>query len=89
MACNLLPATVDGTLILFLGLSETLVYDLTVPIGGLFEDDLDRIQTLDALEDNVPAFILARLAPSDWTLVCYVPDSATVRDKVSIIWADL
>jgi hypothetical protein len=68
-------------------LPETLVHDLTVPVGGPFEDDLVQIQTLDALEDAVPAYILARSAPSDWILVCYVPDSATVRDKVSIVWA--
>jgi twinfilin len=68
-------------------LPETLVHDLTVPVGGPFEEDLSQIQTLGALEDAVPAYILARLAPSDWVLVCYVPDSATVRDKVSIVLA--
>lgn len=66
---------------------ETLVCDLTVPVGGKFEDDLSQIQILDLLEDAVPAYILAKLGPSDWILVCYVPDSATVRDKVSIVWA--
>jgi twinfilin len=67
-------------------LPETLVYDLTIPVGGPFEEDLGKIQTLTSLEDTVPAYILARLAPSDWVLVCYVPDSATVRDKVSVVW---
>jgi len=62
--------------------NETLVHDLTVPVGGQFEDDLNQIQILGVLEDAVPAYILAKLAPSDWILVCYVPDSATVRDKM-------
>ena len=79
----LLPAVVGKRLILF-HLTETLVHDLVVPVGGPFKDDLNQIQTLDVLEDAVPAYILAKLAPSDWILVCYVPDSATVRDKASI-----
>lgn len=36
------------------------------------------------LEDNVPAYVLARLddPPSEWLVVYYVPDTAKVRDKV-------
>jgi twinfilin-like protein len=78
-----LPSLLEG---LFSPSPETLVQDLTVPVGGPFEDDLGRLQTLNALEETIPAYILARLAPSNWLLVCYVPDSATVRDKVSFIW---
>lgn len=66
-------------------LPETLVFDLTVPVAGTFEDDLSHMERLDLLEDTVPAYILAKLAPSDWVLICYVPDSATVRDKVSAV----
>lgn len=58
------------------------MHDLTVPVGGPFTEDLGQIQILDVLEDAVPAYILAKFAPSDWVLVCYVPDSATIRDKM-------
>lgn len=61
------------------------MHDLTVPVGGPFTEDLGQIQILDVLEDAVPAYILAKFAPSDWVLVCYVPDSATIRDKVRIV----
>lgn len=62
---------------------ESLVPDGTVPASGsILEDDLGKLQTL--LEDDTPAYILARLggAGSSWLAIFYVPDTAKVRDKV-------
>ncbi|KAG5717977.1 Twinfilin [Termitomyces sp. T112] len=36
----------------------------------------------DVLQDNVPAYILAKVSPSDWLAISYVPESAKVRDKM-------
>ncbi|KAF8078071.1 hypothetical protein FPV67DRAFT_1463996 [Lyophyllum atratum] len=62
--------------------NEILVHDLTIPITSSFEEDLGLLQELDILADNIPAYILAKVAPSDWIAVSYVPDSAKVRDKM-------
>lgn len=62
---------------------ESLVPDGTVPAtGSILEDDLGKLQTI--LEDDIPAYILARLggAGSSWLAIFYVPDTAKVRDKV-------
>jgi twinfilin len=63
-------------------LTEALVIDATVPPLSTLANDLNRLQSL--LDDNVPAYVLARLddPPSAWLAVHYVPDTASVRDKV-------
>ncbi|KAL0947472.1 hypothetical protein HGRIS_013577 [Hohenbuehelia grisea] len=62
--------------------NESLVHDLSVPIEGTFQQDLNKLQ--DLLEDKTPAYVLARLdePDTDWLAVFYVPDSAQVRDKM-------
>ncbi|KAH8833968.1 hypothetical protein DL96DRAFT_1666909 [Flagelloscypha sp. PMI_526] len=61
--------------------NESLVHESSIPSKGTFEDDLNTLQ--DILEDNTPAYILAKTdTPSDWLAVFYVPDSAKVRDKM-------
>jgi twinfilin len=63
-------------------LAEALVVDATVPPLSTLESDLNRLQSL--LDDTVPAYVLARLddPPSAWLAIHYVPDTASVRDKV-------
>ncbi|KAG6854596.1 hypothetical protein C0991_004198 [Blastosporella zonata] len=60
--------------------NELLVHDLTIPAAASFHQDLALLP--DALDDNVPAYILAKLAQSDWIAISYVPESAQVRDKM-------
>ncbi|OSX65124.1 hypothetical protein POSPLADRAFT_1178769 [Postia placenta MAD-698-R-SB12] len=62
--------------------NESLVPDGTFPSSGTLEEDLSKMQSI--LEDNVPAYVLARLddPPSEWLVVYYVPDTAKVRDKM-------
>ncbi|KAG6886024.1 hypothetical protein C0993_005208 [Termitomyces sp. T159_Od127] len=60
--------------------NEQLVHDLTISAAASFEDDLALLP--DVLQDDVPAYILAKVSPSDWTAISYVPDSAKVRDKM-------
>ncbi|KAI0636776.1 actin depolymerizing protein [Trametes polyzona] len=62
--------------------NESLVPSHTVAPSGTLEEDLDRL--VDILEDNVPAYVLARLddPPTEWIAIYYVPDSAKVRDKM-------
>ena len=63
--------------------------DETVSIDGSLEEDLDKLS--DILQDDVPAYILAKLDESGWLAISYVPDNAKVRDKVcamlSMLWA--
>ncbi|CAE6414265.1 unnamed protein product [Rhizoctonia solani] len=55
--------------------NESLVPDGTIPTGsGGFIDDLPQLQ--DVLEDDVPAYILARTEGSSWLFISYVPDTA-------------
>jgi twinfilin len=63
------------------------VPDLSIPVESSFLDDLNKLQDNSILEDNVPAYILAKLddSPTDWLAIFYVPDSAKVRDKVLIL----
>lgn len=59
------------------------MHDNSVPIRGSFEEDLGKLQDVDVLQDDSPAYILAKLdTPSDWIAISYVPDSAKVREKV-------
>ncbi|KDN51689.1 hypothetical protein RSAG8_00236, partial [Rhizoctonia solani AG-8 WAC10335] len=61
--------------------NELLVPDGTIPAGsGEFIDDLPQLQGI--LEDDVPAYILARTEDSKWLFISYVPDTAKVRDKM-------
>lgn len=65
-----------------LSLSELLVPDASIQSSGTFEQDLAQLN--DVLDDDVPAYVLARLdsPASGWLAVSYVPDSAKVREKV-------
>jgi twinfilin-like protein len=59
------------------------VHDSSVAISGSFEEDLVKLQDVDLLQDDSPAYVLAKLdSPSDWIAISYVPDSAKVREKV-------
>ena len=47
-----------------------------------------KLQDVDVLQDDSPAYVLAKLdPPSDWIAISYVPDSAKVRDKVMTLLA--
>ncbi|KZV84427.1 actin depolymerizing protein [Exidia glandulosa HHB12029] len=60
--------------------NEQLVLDSTTPKSGSFTDDLNQLQSL--LDDDIPAYILARLDGGEWLAISYVPDTARVRDKM-------
>lgn len=64
--------------------NESLVPAVTIPPTGTFQQDLDKLA--DVLEDDIPAYILARTDKpgSDWLVIYYVPDTSKVRDKVSL-----
>jgi len=57
-----------------------------IEVGGSLEDDLDRVTEL--IEENTPAYILARTDEKStrgtfrYILFCYVPDRANVRKKM-------
>ncbi|KAJ7581397.1 hypothetical protein C8J56DRAFT_959922 [Mycena floridula] len=61
---------------------ESLVHDSSISVQGTLQEDLVQLQ--DVLEDNSPAYILAKLddPPTEWLAIYYVPDSAKVRDKM-------
>ena len=63
--------------------NESLVPAATIPPSGTFQQDLDKLA--EVVEDNVPAYILARTDKpgSDWLAIFYVPDTSKIRDKVS------
>jgi len=62
--------------------NESLVPAATIPPSGTFQQDLDKL--VDILEDNIPAYILARTdkPDSEWLAIFYVPDTSKVRDKM-------
>ncbi|KAH8106779.1 actin depolymerizing protein [Cristinia sonorae] len=61
--------------------NESLVLDEAVPVAGLLSEDFGNLSGI--LEENVPAYILAKLdEPSSWLAISYVPDTAKVRDKM-------
>jgi len=66
--------------------NDELVSTTTCPLGDNYEDDLDKIANyLDAAE---PCFIIFRLDEKNahgylWVLMCYVPDKAKVREKMT------
>ncbi|KAG5634571.1 hypothetical protein H0H81_001496, partial [Sphagnurus paluster] len=62
--------------------NESLIHNLTISPSTSFETDLELLQSSDVLEENNPAYILAKVAQSDWLAISYVPDSARVRDKM-------
>jgi hypothetical protein len=64
--------------------NESLVPAATIPPSGTFQQDLDKLA--DVLEDNIPAYILARTDKpgSDWLAIFYVPDTSKIRDKVNL-----
>ncbi|KAJ7273150.1 actin depolymerizing protein [Mycena rebaudengoi] len=61
---------------------ESLVHDKSLPIRGSLEEDLAQLEEL--LDDNTPAYLLAKLddPPAEWLAIYYVPDTAKVRDKM-------
>lgn len=63
---------------------ESLVHDQSLPAQGDFDVDLLKLQDSEILQDDVPAYILARLDhyPSQWLAIFYVPESAKVKDKM-------
>jgi len=73
-----------GTRFMLIGIqNESLTLKGTIPSSGeTLEDDLPLLQ--DALEDSVPAYVLARLNEEDvaWLFICYVPETSTVRNKM-------
>ncbi|KAG7086565.1 hypothetical protein E1B28_002512 [Marasmius oreades] len=80
-------AAVDHGNIRFIKVSirdESLVHDLSIPIGGSLREDLNKLQDHNVLQEDVPAYVLAKLddPPSDWLAIFYVPDTAKVRDKM-------
>ncbi|CAE7168490.1 unnamed protein product [Rhizoctonia solani] len=61
--------------------NESLVPSGTIPTGSNeFIDDLPQLQEI--LEDDIPAYILARTEGPKWVFISYVPDTAKVRDKM-------
>lgn len=62
------------------------MHDLSLDASGSLQDDLLKLQQDDVLQDDVPAYILARLdePPTEWLAISYVPDSAKIRDKVRV-----
>jgi len=66
--------------------NDELVPTGTCPLGDNQDEDLDKIATyLDAAE---PSFILFRLDEKNahgnvWVMMCYVPDKAKVREKMT------
>ncbi|CUA74933.1 Twinfilin [Dictyostelium discoideum] [Rhizoctonia solani] len=61
--------------------NESLVPDGTIPAGsGELVDDLPQLQSI--LDDDIPAYVLARIDSSKWLFISYVPDTAKVRDKM-------
>lgn len=66
--------------------NDELVPVATCPLGSNYEDDLDKIA--DFLDKTDPCYILFRLDEKNsngyiWVLMCYVPDKAKVRDKMT------
>lgn len=54
-----------------------MVPDGTIPTGSAsFVEDLPLLQ--DTLEDDNPAYVLARTEGTTWLFISYVPDSAKV-----------
>ncbi|KAH8116933.1 actin depolymerizing protein [Phellopilus nigrolimitatus] len=60
--------------------NESLVPSGSVDVeGATLEDDFDKLQ--DLLEDDVPAYVLARQSDG-WLAITYVPETAKVQGKV-------
>ncbi|KAG9097192.1 Twinfilin-1, partial [Ceratobasidium sp. 370] len=63
--------------------NESLVPDEAIPTGSSeLIQDLPKLQEI--LQDDVPAYVLARTDATDntWLFISYVPDIAKVRDKM-------
>lgn len=60
--------------------AESLVLDQSISITASFQEDLALLQ--DLLQEDTPAYVLAKLDGPDWLAIFYVPDSAKVRDKM-------
>ncbi|KAI5123335.1 hypothetical protein M0805_001760 [Coniferiporia weirii] len=79
-------SALEGNTVRFLKIAienESLVPGASIEVDGTtLEDDLPKLQ--DLLEDDVPAYILARLDGQNagWLAITYVPDSASVRAKM-------
>jgi len=61
--------------------NEKLAHESTVQKSAdTLEEELPKLQTI--LEDKTPSYVLARLDGDGWLFISYVPDDATVRDKM-------
>jgi len=66
--------------------NEEVVPITTSPLSSNFEDDLDKVP--EFLDPTDPSYVLFRLDEKNssgyiWVLMCYVPDKAKVRDKMT------
>jgi len=81
---NAFGNAVDSGDVRFLKVSirnESLVLEESISVTGSLLEDLDKLT--EVLEDNEPAYILAKHDnASSWLAIFYVPDSAKVRDKM-------
>ncbi|TFK76569.1 actin depolymerizing protein [Pluteus cervinus] len=81
-------AAVDSSSTRFLKIiidNETLVHDRSIAAqSSSLQADLVLLQDPAVLQDNDPAYILARLdnLTTDWLVIYYMPDTAKVRDKM-------
>jgi len=66
--------------------ADSLVPAASFDVSGSMEDDLAQLGSY--LDDNDPCYILARLddPTSEWLAIAYVPDTASVRNKVGVLW---
>ncbi|KAL5511224.1 TWF1 [Sanghuangporus vaninii] len=86
---EIFASAVAGSTVRFIKVAienESLVPRGTTDVeGATLEDDLGKLQTL--LEDNEPAYVLARIGSPKakdvgWIAISYVPDTANVRGKM-------
>jgi twinfilin-like protein len=66
--------------------NDEIVPTASCPIGGDYEEDLDKIPSY--LDPTDPCYILFRLDEKNahgnlWVMMCYVPDKAKVREKMT------
>lgn len=65
--------------------AEKLVHESSVPKeANSLEEDLPKLQSI--LENRLPSYVLVRQDGdgNGWLFISYVPDDATVRDKVRV-----
>ncbi|PPR08099.1 hypothetical protein CVT24_010560 [Panaeolus cyanescens] len=63
--------------------NESLVHDGSIPSTDSLEDDFAKLLDQEFLSDDIPAYVLVKLATSqEWLFISYVPETAKVRDKM-------